>query len=102
MDPTTAPVAVILEGRIAPGEEAAFHAWCDENLGDTRGWEGCFSCELYTSADDPEAFTILEYWRAQEDHQAYGAWRAGNGSSAAFAALLDGPPSVRYVVRPTA
>jgi quinol monooxygenase YgiN len=96
-EPTQAPVAVILEVRAASGRMDDLISWCEENLADTRARAGCYSCELYTHPEDADAAVILEYWRSREHHQAYGAWRAENGSSAEFGALLAGPASVRYL-----
>jgi len=96
-EPTKAPIAFLLEVRSAEGRMGDLIHWCEQNLRDTRAREGCFSCELFTNPDDPNAAVILEYWRSREDHQAYGRWRAENGSGAEFGALLAEPPNARYV-----
>jgi quinol monooxygenase YgiN len=94
---TPAPVAVVLELRAKPGDAAGVLRWCEENLADTRAYEGCSGAEAYTDPGDPDTVVVLEHWRERGDHQAYGAWRAESGTLAGLTPLLASPPAARYL-----
>lgn len=97
MTSTSAPIAVIVACRLKPGKVADFVRWSEENLGDTRAWEGCIACEAYTEPDDWQAAGFLERWRTRSDHEAYSRWRAESGTVDSLGELLERPPDVRYL-----
>jgi quinol monooxygenase YgiN len=40
---------------------------------------------------------LVEHWDSKEAHQKYSAWRAPTDHGKQLGALIDGPPSNRYL-----
>jgi quinol monooxygenase YgiN len=93
----SAQVVVIVDVRLKPGKAVDFARWSEENLGDTRAWDGCIGVDAYTDPADPQAAAFVEHWRSRSDHEAYGRWRRETDSAKSLGALFEGPPTVRYL-----
>ena len=59
------------------------------------GCEGCISCELFQSGDNPDLLLVFEHWTSAEKHQA-AAKAVKPGDFQKVMAFLDGKPEGNY------
>lgn len=68
--------------------------WLEDNLADTRAFEGCEGVTSYTHADDPNRITLIETWGSADQHAAYSQWRADNAATqGSLRDHVDGVPT---------
>lgn len=89
-------ILVLLEFEAREGAVDEMVAVLRQNLGDTRARQGCESVTVHEDHDRPGVVLLVERWATREDDDAYRAWRAGDGAIAEMAALVAGPPRLRY------
>ncbi|SHH06572.1 Quinol monooxygenase YgiN [Jatrophihabitans endophyticus] len=87
-------ITVILDMTIKPELLDEFLQRFDENLPDSRAFEGCEYVDVYTADDNEARVVCIEGWTSLERFQAYGAWRAEQGDVEAFQKYYDGVPNL--------
>ena len=90
------PVTVILEVKAKQGMAESLVSMFKEILPDTRAYDGNIDIKLVQKQDDPSILVAVEQWGTRANYEQYLAWRTENGSLAAIAEQLDGPPIIRY------
>jgi quinol monooxygenase YgiN len=88
---------VLFEVEAATGMTEDLIALFQEALLDTRGYDGCQSVSVHRDQDAPERLVLVERWTSRPEHEGYLRWRADRGDGPKLAALLAGPPQVRYL-----
>lgn len=90
-------IRVILDIPASPATREAVLACLKEALPATRAYAGCEALELLVNQDDPGNVVVYEQWTSRAHYDAYRAFRAESGFSAAFRALFAEPPIVRVL-----
>lgn len=90
-------IRVILDIPATPATREAVLACLKQALPTTRAYAGCEALELLVNQDDPGNVVVYEQWQSRAHYDAYRAFRAETGFSAAFRALFPNPPSVRVL-----
>lgn len=88
---------VLFEVEAAPGKEDDLVVLFDGALADTRAYEGCESVTVHRDQDAPGRLVLVERWTSRARHETYLQWRADRGDGPSLAAVVAGPPSVRYL-----
>ena len=86
---------VILEATAKDGTIRELLDLFSRLLPQTRVYGGCQGVDMHLD-EDGKTVLLLEWWDSKAHHQQYLAWREETGALAELAALLDGPPLVRY------
>jgi len=89
-------INVVLEITAAEGKADELIAMLRKHLADTRARKGCEGLTVHRGQDEPNTVLLIERWASRADDEAYRAWRADAGAIDGLAALVDGPPSIRY------
>ena len=93
----TLTVLVGIKAKPGQGDEVA--AVVERLLPETREYDGCLGADALRDLDDPDAVLLLERWRDEDSHAAYGRWRAEQGAFAEhLGEIAAGPTTVRRLV----
>ncbi|CAB4952444.1 unannotated protein [freshwater metagenome] len=96
-------VVALFDLHAAPGRADDIAAVLHRILVDTRAFDGNLEATVIRDADDPQHVSVLARWASLEHHEAYLAWRAGDGAVPELADLVDREPGgSRHVVDPGA
>ncbi len=87
-------VSVILEATVK--EMDAFEAFLLKVLPATRSYEGCEGLTVHRNLDEPANVVLIEHWESRPHYDKYLAWRDETGVLGQLAALLEGPPNIRF------
>ena len=87
---------VLLEATAKAGKVGELFALFRRELPATRAHEGCHDVTAHQKTDDENCVVLVEHWDSPEHYQKYLAWREETGVLGAMAALLDGPPNIRF------
>jgi quinol monooxygenase YgiN len=90
-------ITVLLELQAAEGKADELIALLRTHLRDTRARQGCEGLTVHRDQDEPHTVFLIERWASRADDEAYRAWRADAGAIDGLAALVGGPPSIRYL-----
>ena len=90
-------IGIIVEARIKAGAVEGLKLWFDENLDDTRNFEGCEEIKIFIDEEDPNLLFLVERWRAKKDYEKYHHWRLENGSLDELRGFLEGGPKRNFV-----
>jgi quinol monooxygenase YgiN len=87
------------ELRIDPPRLDEALAVLDRILEDTRAFAGCHRVTVAQDEADPAHVLVIAEWDSAERHDAYLAWRAGEGAVPELPDLLAGDPGgARFAV----
>ena len=92
-------VVVLLEMQIKPGCVNEVKAFMNDNLADTRAYEGCQGLDVYDNMDETGNLVVYERWDSRPHYEKYLAWRTETGTMDKMGAMLKEPPSIRYFER---
>lgn len=67
---------------------------------ETMAFEGCELVNILQAEDDPTRVILMEVWGSNEAFEAFSAWRAERGDTAAFMKFYDGQPRLTRLVTP--
>jgi quinol monooxygenase YgiN len=81
-----------------PGKEAQLLATLHETLRATRAFDGCLRVRVLVDDADPRRVTVLSEWASGSQHEAYIAWRAGDGAPVELPPLLAETPAAERLV----
>ncbi|HSG88826.1 MAG TPA: antibiotic biosynthesis monooxygenase [Pseudomonadales bacterium] len=84
-----------LEGRVLPGKMDSFAALVAKYFPGTRAFDGCNGITAHV-AEDGASFVFVEDWDSKPQYEAYLAWREETGVLAELAAVMEGPPLIRF------
>ena len=87
-------VSVIIEANVKDMD--AFEALLLKELPATRSYEGCEGLTVHRNVDDTANIVLIERWETRPHCEKYLAWREETGFLGQLAALLEGPPNVRF------
>ena len=88
----------ILELNLKPDAVEDAKAFFSRILVDTRAFEGCEGIDVLIAEGDETHWVLYERWRDEAAHDAYRAWRAGDGAMPEVAGLITAPPkSTRFI-----
>ena len=87
---------VILEVNAKQGTGNDLLATFKEILPDTRGYDGCTGLDVYQNQDDSDILIIVGNWESKAHYEKYLGWRQETCVFESLAAVLEGPPSIRY------
>jgi len=89
-------VLVLLETSAAPGKADELKTVFADILPDTRAFDGCEGVTVHANQDVPEQLALVERWASRGHYETYFAWRQERGDVEKLAALIAGPPNIRY------
>lgn len=89
-------VLVLLDLPVKPEATEDLKASMKAILPETRAYDGCQSVSLYNNTDEGSNFMLSEVWDSRAHQERYIAWRTETGVMAQLAAILSGPPVIRY------
>ena len=89
-------VVVVLEVNVKPESANDMNQTMEENLPDSRAFDGCEGFKVLAGQHDPNNVVVVEQWASKEHHQRYLAWRTETGFIDKFMSMLAGEPSIRY------
>lgn len=89
-------VMVMLDLPVKPEAVEDMKASMKALLPDTRAYDGCQHVSLYNNTEDGGNFVLYEIWDSRAHQERYIAWRTETGVMAQLAAILTGPPVIRY------
>ena len=88
----------ILELNLKPESVADAKAFFGRILVDTRAFDGCEGIDVLIAEGDDTHWVLYERWRDEAAHDAYRAWRAGEGATPEIGTMIAGPPkSTRFL-----
>jgi len=87
---------VLVEIKVKDGDVAKIQPMFVKRLAETRDFDGNLGVAMYTEADAPATFVIVEHWGTRAQYDAYNKWRSDRGDIAELSALLAGPPVRRF------
>ena len=87
---------VLLELKANAGTGADLVCMFKQILPETRAYDGCLGVDVYRNQDDTDVVVLVEQWQSRAHYEKYFAWREESGAVAQMAAMVDGPPSLRY------
>jgi heme oxygenase (mycobilin-producing) len=90
------PITVLLHLTAKPGQGDELAAAVDAFLPGTRTFKGSLGAEALRDLDNRDSLVVLERWESRDDHTAYSAWRAEQGSMASVAGLLALRPAASF------
>ncbi|MDO9407959.1 putative quinol monooxygenase [Patulibacter sp.] len=85
-------VVALFDLHAAPGRADDVAAVLHRILVDTRAFDGNREATVIRDLDDPHHITVLNRWDSTDHHDAYLAWRAGDGAVTDLGPLLDRDP----------
>lgn len=89
-------VRVTLELHLRPDAVDLVIQGLEDQLRDTRGFDGCEEISVVRSQDDPNTLLVLELWATRAHHEAYVRWRTDRGDMDGIAALSTAPHRITY------
>ncbi len=92
-------VEVLLEASVKPEDVSDMKSYLAEIFPDTRAFDGCRGIDAYFNTADTGNMVLVEHWDSQAQFEKYLAWRTETGVMDRLAAMLAGPPSIRYFER---
>lgn len=88
---------VIVDAKVKVDSLDKMRALLAEILPDTRTYDGCQGVTAYANLDDPQGILLHELWESRAHCEKYFAWRRETGVLNRIVALLEDPPSIRYL-----
>ena len=92
-------ILVILEAQVKPENVSDMKSFLAEGLVGIRAEDGCQEIHAYSNTEDSGNIVLVELWDSRAHHEKHLARATETGSMNKAAAMLTGPPVIRYYER---
>ncbi|MET4782730.1 antibiotic biosynthesis monooxygenase [Glaciihabitans sp. UYNi722] len=86
-------IKVLLDAQLKSESLEESYQGVHDTLIETREFAGAISIEVLIDQADAAHLIVLETWESAAHHDAYTAWRAGDGKPTKLLAVIATPPT---------